>query len=234
MKDTREPMTSLPDSVNAIAEFEGGSLKQRISQLEKALQNASPSDCVALLSERGISPGLLRSCVMVKQAAAQIDVVLHTVGILVSLSRLLHPDETIESLSLGAGNTGRAFDLQTNLRIAEFKFINWRGGSEAIRQNSLFKDFYLLAEANTPKERYLYAIDTDRPLRFLNGRRAIRSILSHENKLWMDFQGRYGDRFSVVCEYFEYRKDLVKIVALSELLPDLWAGPDRPNEEEAC
>lgn len=95
MKNAREPMTLLQDSVNAIAEFEGGSLKQRISQLEKALQRASPSDCVALLSEQGISPGLLRSCVIAKQAAAQIDVVLHAIGILVSLPHLLREGETI-------------------------------------------------------------------------------------------------------------------------------------------
>jgi hypothetical protein len=61
-------------------------------------------------------------------------------------SHILRPGEVIDCVSLGAGNTGRAFDLETNLRIAEFKFIHWQGGPESIRQNSLFKDFYEMAE----------------------------------------------------------------------------------------
>jgi hypothetical protein len=32
---------------------------------------------------------------------------------------------------IGAGYTGREFDLETNYRVAEFKFIHWRGGPEA-------------------------------------------------------------------------------------------------------
>jgi hypothetical protein len=43
--------------------------------------------------------------------------------------------------------TGRSFDLETSYRVAvaELKFIRWQGGPESIRQNQLFKDFYLLA-----------------------------------------------------------------------------------------
>lgn len=43
------------------------------------------------------------------------------------LPHILEPDERVESVSLGAGNTGRDFDLETNVRVAEFKFIHWRG-----------------------------------------------------------------------------------------------------------
>jgi hypothetical protein len=45
--------------------------------------------------------------------------------------------------------TGRSFDLETSYRVAvaEFKFIRWQGGPESIRQNQLFKDFYLLARS---------------------------------------------------------------------------------------
>lgn len=103
-----------------------------------------------------------------------------------------------------------------------------------MRQKALFKDFYSLAEANTTKERFLYVTDATYPRQFLNSQKATKSVMSRNIRLWECFQRRYGDRFSVVCEYFEYRQDLVKIVALSELLPDLWPRPDRPNEEEAC
>ena len=78
-------------------------------------------------------------------------------------------------MSLGAGNTGRAFDLETNKRIAEFKFIRWQGGPEAIRQNALFKDFYFMAEHAGVKRKYLYVHDAHRqdphlPMRYDTGR----------------------------------------------------------------
>ena len=218
-------MGSLMEDIDAVERFKDGSLRRRIAEIEHMLKDAGAADCAALCSAKDISPALLSSGMAVKRAAAQIDVILHAVGILVTLPHIMREDEIIESLSLGAGNTGREFDMETNLRVAEFKFINWKGGPEAIRQNSLFKDFYLLAEADTQKERHLYVIDSSRPLRFLNGRRAIRSVLSHENKLWREFEQRYGDRFSVVCEYYQDRRGLVRVEDLSKLLPDLWARP---------
>ena len=40
-------------------------------------------------------------------------------------------------------------DLETNHRVAEFNFSHWQGGADTIRQNSLFKDFFQLAEYQT-------------------------------------------------------------------------------------
>ena len=63
-------------------------------------------------------------------------------------------NEVIEELSIGAGNTNRHFDLVTNKRIAEFKFINWSGKQDTIRQNSVFKDFFELDVYETDKKKY--------------------------------------------------------------------------------
>ncbi|WP_283814259.1 hypothetical protein [Bradyrhizobium aeschynomenes] len=41
------------------------------------------------------------------------------------LPHILEEGEIVDYVSLGAGNTGRPFDLETNRRIAEFKFIHW-------------------------------------------------------------------------------------------------------------
>ena len=84
----------------------------------------------------------------------------------------MKPGEIIESVSLGAGNTGRQFDLETNLRIAEYKFIDWRGDSESIRQNGVFKDFFSMAEYETSKTKHLYVVGITHPIRFLTGGRA--------------------------------------------------------------
>ena len=88
----------------------------------------------------GVDQSTLEAALLLKRAAGQINVIVHAVGILTSLPYILEPDEVVESLSLGAGNTGRKHDLETDRRIAEFKFIEWRGGAEAIRQNGVFSD----------------------------------------------------------------------------------------------
>jgi hypothetical protein len=131
----------------------------------------------------------------------------------------LEDDERIEALSLGAGNTGRLFDLETNHRVAEFKFIQWRGGPESIRQNGLFKDFFYLAEAETSKGRYLYLLELDRPIKFLNGGRALSSILTKDQRLRNDFETLYGQRFSVARDYYLYRRDRVYLCDLRKLVP---------------
>jgi len=141
------------------------------------------------------SEPLLDAALFMKQAAGQVNVLIHAVGILLSLPHILQDGEVVESLSLGAGNTGRPFDLETNRRIAEFKFITWKGGPESIRQNSLFKDFYMMAEYETKKEKYLYVIDTHHPLKFFQGGRVLSSVLSRNNKLSKEFEDRYGNRF---------------------------------------
>jgi hypothetical protein len=109
----------------------------------------------ALEAER-VSGRSLEAALEIKRLAGQINVVIHALGILVSLPHLLEPDEVVEELSLGAGNTGRSFDLTTDRRIAAFKFITWRGGAEAIRQNTVFVDVLHLAEADTDRARFLY------------------------------------------------------------------------------
>ena len=88
---------------------------------------------------------------MIKQLTGQINVMIHALGILLCLPHILGADEIIDYVSLGAGNTGRGFDLETNRRIAEFKFIHWQGGPQSIRRNALFKDFYEMAEYETDK-----------------------------------------------------------------------------------
>jgi hypothetical protein len=113
------------------------------------------------LTTSGAKAEILGAAGLVKQLAAQIDVVVHSLGILLCLPHILRPGEVIDYVSLGAGNTNRDFDLETNQRFAEFKFIRWQGRPESIRQNTLFRDFYKMAERDTPKEKYLYVLGTE-------------------------------------------------------------------------
>lgn len=194
-------MLSLVEAAKNIQQFEADSLTNRLSNLEHVFEGADKQASQVLGSEQSVTTSLLDSAFVLKKAAGQINVIVHAVGILTALPHILKEGEVVQSLSLGAGNTGKEFDLETNWRVAEFKFIQWRGGSESIRQNSIFKDFYWLAEAKTSKERYLYVIGSTYPLKFFTGGRALSSVMSRNNKLWTDFQKQYGSRFSKVYEY---------------------------------
>jgi len=212
-------MITLVEAASKIQDFEDGSLTNRISSLEANLRNTDRARCVSLFQTLQIDSSLLDSALRLKQAAGQVNVLVHTFGILLALPHILEEQEFVESLSLGAGNTGKSFDLETSHRVAEFKFINWKGGAESIRQNQLFKDFYLLAEHDTSKKRCLYVVGTTYPLKFLKGRRSLSSVMSRNNKLWGDFKALYGERFSVVSEYYEYRKSLVHLIDITGIVP---------------
>lgn len=157
----------------------------------------------------------MSSALTIKQLAGQINVIIHSAGILKSLNGILVDGEVVESVSLGAGNTGRKFDLETNFRVAEFKFIDWRGGAESIRQNGIFKDYYELAEHKSSKKKYLYVVDTKHPLKFLNGGRALTSVLSRNPQILASIEKNYGEKIKYVKDYYAIKKDEVSVVDIS-------------------
>ncbi len=210
----------LHDAAKRLEDFYQGALTSGLTSLESYFCKEGKTYAHRCTAER-IDSSPLKALLKVKQVAGQINVSIHAVGILLALPKILKRGERIQSLSLGAGNTGREFDLVTDRRVAEFKFIRWRGGAESIRQNVLFRDFYGLAESRIRKPKFLYVLGREYPLRFLNGRRSLASVMSRNNKLLHDFRERYGKRFTVVRDYFAFRRDAVAIVDLLERLPIL-------------
>lgn len=214
--------TTLVDSVTRIQQFQLDSLATRLSTLEHRLTGKFGDACDLLCNQEAINVSLLSAALTIKQLAGQVNVIIHASAILLLIPRILEPGEVVQSVSLGAGNTNRDFDLETDRRIAEFKFISWRGGSESIRQNSLFKDFYWLAEHETHKSRYLYVLGLRYPQRFLEGKRALSSVLSRDKSLYDDFQHRYGQRFQVVRDYYHYRQEQVNLLDVLTIAPDMF------------
>lgn len=207
----------LADALNKINDFRGYGLGNKLDTIQRDFEGCTLATAASLYPKYEIDTTLLEAATTIKDASRQIDEVIHAVGILKFLPNILQVDEVIDSLSLGAGNTGKPFDLITNLRIAEFTFIYWKGGAESIRQNKLFKDFFNLAESDTQKRRCLYVLASSIPLEFFNGGRSIESVLSKNLRLFNTFQEKYGTRFTRVKDYYDYRKDTVEIVDLSEL-----------------
>jgi hypothetical protein len=215
------PKLSLAKAAERIQDFERGSLTERLAGLEALFEKADRKRAAGFCETQKLDSSLLHAALELKKVAGQVNVLIHAAGILMALPSILRRSETVQTLSLGAGNTGRRFDLETNRRIAEFKFIHWRGGSESIRQNSLFKDFYYLAEARSRKVRYLYLLELERPLQFLHGGRSLASVMSRNTKFAREFRHRYGNRFRVVREYYKYRRSRVELVDLSPILQGL-------------
>lgn len=215
--------------VNLVRRFTGSNLTRTLSRIESAVRGVTASDCASLLESAGAGREALAAAAEMKRLAGQVNVTIHALGILLCLPHILEPDERVEYVSLGAGNTGRDFDLETNVRVAEFKFIRWRGGAESIRQNSVFKDYLLLAEYPTPKRKHLYLLGTDHALRFLRGGRALSSVLSRNDKLHRMFVARFGESFRTVGDYYGVHSDAVQIEDvspwLSELAEELVAEP---------
>jgi hypothetical protein len=167
--------TAVLEALHALQAFCGPNLTETIAKIETSLRNTTLDTRPAVLEACGTGSELLSAAALIKDVASQINTIVHAIGILLCLPRILAPGELIDYVSLGAGNAGRAFDLQTDRRIAEFKFIHWQGGPEVIRQNALFKDFYEMAEHNTTKERFLYVLGTEYPEKFFNSGRAMSS-----------------------------------------------------------
>lgn len=216
--------------ISALARFTGPDLTTTLSGLEAAVQGVTAKDCVNFLEGAGAGREAMVAAAELKRQAGQINVTIHALGILLCLPHLLEPGERVDYVSLGAGNTGRAFDLETNLRVAEFKFIRWRGGPESVRQNSVFKDFLLLALHPTPKRKHLYLLGTDHALKFLRGGRALSSVLSRNDKLQRTFAHHFGDTYQTVGDYYDANSEQVRIEDvspwLSELAEALIAEPD--------
>jgi hypothetical protein len=224
-------LTDLLQAIRNLQGFTVPSLTRRIASLETTLVNADADACSAILARESVSNELLMSAYLLKRTASQIDTMVHALGILLALPHILEPSEQIEYLSLGAGNTGRAFDLETSQRVAEFKFIYWQGGSETIRQNSLFKDFFLLAEYQTSKRKFLYVLGREYPLKFFGSRRSLASVMSRNSKLWAEFQNKYADQYATVREYYSDKHNEVRIEDVSVMIGGTFPPEDDINPD---
>jgi hypothetical protein len=202
----------------------GPDLTNRIADLERALVGRDRDAATTLVTEDGITSESLLAALAIKALAGQINVVVHALGILVSLPYLLEDGEVIECLSLGAGNSGCSYDLETNRRIAEFKIITWRG-ADADRKRRLLLDLFHLASSETAKRRQLYVVGKHLPLRFLTGNSNIQKVLSKDAPVLARFNERHAvDGFVMVGQYWSAVRDRVELVDLQDMVPAF--GPE--------
>ena len=198
----------LVESVDRLAKFSGKDLASKIAELEFKLVGLGSSQVQEWLQSASIDQGLVQAARTVKRAAAQIDVILHALGILVLLPTILREGEKIESLSLGAGSSEtKRFDLETDQRVAEFTFIDWRGNDNT-RLQKMFKDFYRLAEFPTSKLKELWMSDDSFVLKYFRSGASVRSATHKHRDVWEDFQEKYPDLVTV-SDYYRLRVNSV-------------------------
>ena len=155
----------------------------------------------------------------VKSLSAQVDVAIHAYGILLALPLILDSDESIEYLSLGAGNTGKPYDVSTTKRVAEFKFAKWNKKNNVIRQNNLFTNFLELAidKKTKTRKKYIYCYNSDAVTTFLEtSGRSLESVLSRNSK-----NKKYpaiASKFKTVKSFYEQYKNEVFIESLEKIL----------------
>jgi hypothetical protein len=221
-------LSSLEQAAKLVEEFGvGPALTTRIRALEAAGVGLKRGKIEKLLAREDVGEELIAAAGTIKVLAGQVHVIRHAAGILVSLPHILEPGEVVQSLSLGAGNTGRNHDLETDRRVAEFTFIDWQG-ADTMRQNKLFADVINLASSKTTKRRVVYVLGTSHAMKFLGGGRAIRSVLSKNSKARLSFEELYGhNTFVTVSDYWATVHEKVEILDLRELVPDVFAA--RPH-----
>ena len=80
-----------------------------------------------------------------------------------------------------------------------------------------FHTFYSLARSKKAKRKYLYLLGTEHALKFFDGGRALKSVLSKNDKVSEQFFKQYLR----VRDYYQEHRQNVRIEDVSEWLPEL-------------
>lgn len=160
---------NLNEAINIVKIFKNENIRETLKDLQKLEKTISSANFQNVFSAAKI----------IKEASSQIDEIVHASGIMIAKEVWLHKDEEVQYLSLGAGNHKEHFDMETNLRIAEFKFGKWNENSaNGIRRRGYFSNYISLLTANDHRSRYFVVEDKKSFLKFMNGKAAWRNVLS--------------------------------------------------------
>lgn len=163
VKPTPRPPVSfeeLVEAVGALDRFVGAlDLTDRLANLEAELYGATRETAAAVVNGAGIGNDTLAAALLVRERLGRVSDVVHASVIALALPTLLEPGEVLNNRpSLAAGNDpSRPFDLETNVRVAEFKLSVWKG-ADAMRQRGAFKDLVALALDDSGRRAQLFVV----------------------------------------------------------------------------
>lgn len=203
----------LKKALKIINSFKNSGLKETLKDLEKLEKTILNSDFESVFSAAKI----------IKAASAQIDEVLHASGIMIALSVWLDKNEKVEYLSLGAGNHKERFDLETNLRIAEFKFGKWNESSaNGVRRRGYFSNYVSLLTANETRKKYFVVEDKNAFIKFMNGTASWKNVLSKNptgyKKLENFLIDNKMEHIVIVSEIYNHFEEVVTVLDFKEII----------------
>ena len=224
-EDAAVQREALLEAVETLADFMGSqSLTTRISTLEHELLGASREEVGRIVEIAGVSGDTLAAALTVRSSLGRLNDVVHATVIALSLPRILEPGETVSNRpSLAAGNDpGRKFDLETTLRVAEFKVSVWRG-ADAMRKRGAFADLVSLAlDDSLNKKKQLFVVG-HQPKHFLeNSNSPAKWGLSKSSTILRQrFEDHFGSLEVPICEFRAGSGSQVEIIDLNTVIPGL-------------
>ncbi|WP_328645246.1 hypothetical protein OHS58_34380 [Amycolatopsis sp. NBC_00348] len=195
-------------------------LSSRVLRLEDRLEGADRETVDDRVAAEGMTDGLLQAALLVRQHAGRINDLIHATMIVRALPKVLEPGERIvRRPSLAAGNDpSRKFDLETNLRVAEFKAGQWKG-RDAMRKRGLVADLVGLVLGRGDRRAELYVLGR-LPIEFLrNSNSTMEWALGRSSPhLRRAYDDRFGTASFTVRQFTEGPAADVALIDLAEVL----------------
>jgi hypothetical protein len=225
--DSSTPAFNLNDALGGIWDFLGREpFTAAIAALEQHLDGSDVGTIPEIVARYGATPTALESGLIARDRLGRINDVIHALAITLVLPSLLEGGEILRRPSLAAGNDPtRPFDVETNLRIAEFKLSRWDGHDTA-RMRQLVKDLVHLAADRSGRRLELYVLD-DRPRSFLQtSRSTISWALRSSPPTKALFLDRFGNPDITIADFRASGAALVDVIDvrpfLGRLIADGW------------
>ena len=206
-------MMNINEAINNVTAFKKESVKETLKNLQNTDNINSSYDF----------ENIFISAKIIKEASSQIDEIVHASGIMLALNVWLYKNEKVQYLSLGAGNHKEHFDLETNQRIAEFKFGKWNENSaNGIRRRGYFSNYISLLIDEKDRDKYFVVEDKKTFLKFMNGTAKWKNVLSKNptgfEKLEKFLVNNKAEHIETVGEIYNQFIDKVIIVDYTEII----------------
>jgi hypothetical protein len=199
-------------------------LRNTVSELELALTGCGSTEAADVAAAHGVTAELFRSAITARDAFGKLSDLIHAAAIALALPHILELAETLTRPSLAAGNTpDRLFDVETTLRIAEFKLARWVG-QDGARQKSAVKDLARLAADESGRAAELY-VRGPRPIAWLRTTRSpVRQQIKGYPAELAAFERNFGDAEIAVSAFVAGDAAQVALIDIEQLLPDLFTS----------
>lgn len=204
---------NLNEAVKVLNSFKNESLKEVLKEIEDAKEVSNQHDFSKLLE----------AARKVKKASAQVDEIVHAAGIMLALKSWLKKNEKIEYLSLGAANHKNRFDLETDLRIAEFKFGTWNDSSaNGSRRRGYMGNYVSLLTSTDKRKKYFVVEDLIGFKKFITKDSEWENVLSRNKtgyeKLSNFLNSNKQNHLKTVGEIFKKFEWKVQIISFDEIV----------------